>query len=65
MVAELQKKANATIQAVTLRGFMKARPEFDPKKLQDELKGKVMDAAKDATLDRLVDAGDLADMESS
>jgi hypothetical protein len=25
-------------------------PKFDPKKLQDELKGKVMDAAKDATL---------------
>jgi hypothetical protein len=51
MIAELQKKADSVIQGVTLQDLMSGQPpKFDPKKIQDEVKGKVIDVAKNETL---------------
>jgi hypothetical protein len=51
MVTEVGKKANETIRAVATQDLMKGNPpKFDPTQFQKELKGKVIDAAKDATL---------------
>jgi hypothetical protein len=51
MIAGLQKKADAIIQGVTLQDLMSGKPpKFDPKKIQDELKGKVVEAAENKTL---------------
>jgi len=51
MIAELHKKAAEIMQDKTLQDLMSGDPpEFDPEKIQDELKGKVIDAAKEKTL---------------
>jgi len=51
MVDELQKQANATVQAMTLPGLLSGNtPQFDPENLKDEIIGKVVDPVVDKTL---------------
>jgi hypothetical protein len=51
MVTELQKKADEIIQRRTLQDLMSGNPpEFDPEEIQDELKDKVIQAARDESL---------------
>jgi hypothetical protein len=51
MITELQKKADSIIRGTTLQDLMSGNPpRFDPQQIQEELKGKVVDAAENKTL---------------